>query len=219
MFLQRMADFFYPRFCLHCDRKLVSQYRTFCQICLEHFSLISPHVRCPYCFKEACRCHLLHFSTAKRRAALWMRLGACATWISSLEKGEYAHLPSTVAFMQMQMALLQWPMPECIVPLPFSPWRSWKSGGNLPILLAKQCAKKLQSTFVPALRVGWDRSAWEMQGDIKGTCLFRKGKEKQLKEKRVLLIAHTLQEDLLLQAENIIASSHPKEMYVIALSD
>jgi predicted amidophosphoribosyltransferase len=209
----------YPSFCMHCAGTLCLPYKIFCAACREQFSLISSFARCVHCFQDPCICSVSRCSKRKRRAALWVRLGPCATWIRALERGEFAYLPTTIAFLQLQFAHLQWSMPEYIVSLPFSLLHAWRCGGNLPSLLAKGFAQAIGCRVMHPFRMCLDRSAFLAEGTLRGVFVLRKRRKYHLVGKRILLIAHSLCDEHLLQVEDLLTTLLPEELYVLALSD
>lgn len=143
------ADLIYPPLCLHCQNPLEADLKIFCNACLLLFSPIDPKERCPYCFtsefnplKEKCcsQCRVKP-PILDKMAAVFDYEGPAATLIKYMKYGGQPYLATAAgAYLAAQLLTLQWPMPDCIVPMPMAPLRRLERGYNQSELLAETLA-------------------------------------------------------------------------------
>lgn len=150
----------FPPACLHCQEEMDESFRIFCKTCQEELTLIEPKVRCPYCFSdefdpnnESCcstcrqKPQFLH-----RTAAAFDYEGPAATLIKQLKyQGQPYLAQGAGAFLAMQFLHLNWPMPDCVVPMPMARLREFERGYNQSRLLAEAVASILGCPLLDVL--------------------------------------------------------------------
>lgn len=95
--------------------------------------------------------------------------------------------------MQLQFEQLAWHEPDLVRPLPFSLWRRWKCGGNLPIQLSKHFAR------------------------ARGRKVHL-GAPKEMAGKHVLLIAYSMREEGLEAEEIRLIEAQPLSLNLLTLT-
>lgn len=162
--LNRLAkslfNLIYPPLCLHCNESLPTESQLFCDACLEQLQLIDPAERCPHCFsaeydaqeKRCPECHLRN-PVLNGIAAAFDYAGPAASMVRSLKYGNMPYLAAGAgAYLAAQFLSLEWPMPDCIVPVPMPTNRELDRGFNQGMLLAKSLSEILNRPVVDALK-------------------------------------------------------------------
>lgn len=155
-----LLHFIYPPLCLHCKDPLDENYNLFCQTCLDLLDFINPEERCPYCFsidysQESKKC-----GECQQRERFLYRCGAAfdysgpaATIIRALKYGNQPYLAKgAAAFMLQQFINLNWPLPDCIVPVPLPLTRRFLRGYNQSELLAEEFGMLLGRPVIKGLK-------------------------------------------------------------------
>lgn len=163
----------YPPICIHCGRGIEEKSAVFCRDCREQCVLIDPLERCPYCFseeyyRERQRCPecLSRAPVLHRIAAAWDYVGPPVTLIRKLKQENQPYLAKgAAAIMVVQLAHLNWPIPDVIIPVPL-PLNKWMHRGyNQSLLIAQHIGKLLSRPVHNVLR--------RVSGDYSQTGLAR----------------------------------------------
>lgn len=156
-----LLDLLYPPLCLHCDDSLDKYHPLFCAECIKYLTLIDPNERCPYCFSFAidaeydkcCDFCRENPSLIERTASAFDYAGPAATLIKKCKYGGQFYLAEGLgAYMTAQFLQLNWPMPDCIVPMPMARLRRIERGYNQSLLIAKSIAKLLDRPIYDILK-------------------------------------------------------------------
>lgn len=160
-FGKSFLDLLYPPLCLHCQECLEEDCYIFCRTCSLLLEQIDPATRCPICFsvdfnQELKRCNsrckqdLKHF---KRMASVFDYAGPPASLVKYLKYGGQDYLAKGGgAFLAAQFLVLDWPMPDYIIPMPMARLREWERGYNQSVLLAESFAKLIDCKISNCLR-------------------------------------------------------------------
>lgn len=129
--LTSLKEVFYPSFCLSCAEQ---QAPLFCPPCLEMWSWVEvpPEERC---FKTSATCE---------------PIGPPLVLANKLQSGQYFLAETIADLMLWRWSLLEWPLPDLILPLPYSRWPRWRLKERAAWWLASAFSKRLLKTPVPA---------------------------------------------------------------------
>lgn len=155
-----LVNFVYPPQCLHCQEGLTKAEGLICTECTSLLELLGTESRCRTCFSplpnrdlktcKECRKtnHAIHSV-----AACFDYYGPAASIIKNLKYFNQPHLAiGAAAFMVAQFSLLDWPIPDMIVPVPISTPRWLDRGYNQSFLLASEISKLLSVPTIEALK-------------------------------------------------------------------
>lgn len=197
-FARSLLDLAYPRLCLHCDETIKEEQTFLCTSCLEQLTLIDARERCPLCFKESemakqqpclpCRKQRPPFD---RLVAAFERMGPAETFLRQLRQGKQTLVESAAAYMATQWIGMQLPLPDLLVPVPYS-WFQHNPNRPLAEALGKIFNRPILSLLCCDL----------------GNEMYLKG---SAEEKRVMLIDLVDSPSLKL-CPQILADSEPKTM-------
>lgn len=197
--LDPFFDFIFPKLCLHCSDVLVSGSRFLCPACFSQMQLIDPLSSCPCCFSEdykpgtsfCSRCYkTTSFLTA---ASAFDYQGPAESLVKKLKYHDQPYLAESLAsFMVMQLFKLQWPIPDCVIPVPISRMRLISRGYNQSLLLAEEIGRQLNRPVFESLgRKSGDYSqaslGYQQRMQLSGSSLYLKGNE-DLQDKNILLV-------------------------------
>lgn len=149
-FGKSFLDLVYPPLCLHCRECLDENYHIFCRTCSLLLEQIDPSTRCPFCFSiefdqelkqcnSACKQYIKHI---KRIASVFDYEGPSTSFVKHLKYGGQDYLAKGGgAYLATQFFMLDWPMPDFVIPMPMARIRKWERGYNQSELLAESFAK------------------------------------------------------------------------------
>jgi len=146
---QSFLDLIYPPLCLHCNAALGVHYAIFCEHCTQLLHPIAPNERCPYCFsadlnvesEKCCQNCRQKTPSTDRMAAVFDYEGPAASFVKHFKYGGQSYLAKGAgAYLVMQFLELNWPMPDCVIPMPMAPLRLFERGYNQSVLLAEEVA-------------------------------------------------------------------------------
>lgn len=145
--LRVLADFIYPRLCLHCDERLATP-GALCEVCGELLELLDPAGRCPKCFRPKpgpiCDpCHRSPLPWYGYAAAL-----ACWGPANKIRRCRPPMIKGMASFMVAQFLQQDWPPPELVMALP-TPWWRRLRGPLSEVVLAKTIAAMIGSKYAP----------------------------------------------------------------------
>jgi competence protein ComFC len=192
-------DLLYPPLCLHCEEGLEEGGLIFCNSCVQQMVPIPPHERCPYCFsadfekmvEKCCQTCRERPPLLERNAAVFDYEGPPATLVKQLKYAGQPYLAEgAAAYLAMQFTLLEWPLPDAIIPMPMAYLRRLERGYNQSLLLAQSLSALIDRPVRDVLkRCGGDfsqarlsyrhrlqlrKEAFEIKRDIRldGQCLL-----------------------------------------------
>ena len=123
---------------------------------------LTPSGRCPICFSELFEPEKLQCCNRCKNnplpldgiAAVFEHAGPAATLVKQLK---YRHKPwlakGLAAYLTFQLAQLEWPSPDLIIPMPISWLRKLERGYNQSLLIAKELALLLGIPVYDVLRL------------------------------------------------------------------
>ena len=225
-----LADLIWPPLCLHCKDPLEQGHPILCQTCLSLLTIIEAQERCPTCFtadfnpKEQSCCHRCREKppVTDRVAAAFDYEGPAVTLVTQLKYGGHQHLAKGMgAYMAAQFVRLDWPMPDCIIPMPISRLRRMERGFNQSYLIAEALSLILQ---VPVRDVLKRRSGDYSQAGLnyhqrlqlmQDEAIYVKEGTK-LHDQNVLLIDDVMTTGRSLQCSaKALFEAYPKEIYAL----
>lgn len=232
--LEKLAQAFvhltYPPICLHCYEGLEDPKHLLCKHCLALLSLLEWQGRCPTCFgedyqTESGRCS--HCSIEKpwlhKLAAAFDYMGPAATLVKQFKYSNKPYLVNALAsYMVAQFCLLEWPIPDLIVPVPMS-WAHFLGRGyNQSALLAKEIARMLGCAYGDVLQR--NSGAYSQAGlSTKQRLLMTADtihikKDKQFYDKTLLLVDDVMTTgSTMSRCAEVLISGYPQHIYGLTL--
>jgi competence protein ComFC len=219
-FLNPILNILFPPLCLHCEERLEKKRALFCTVCLEQLAPIDQEGRCRICFAEEDPCQRCITRTVviKRQAAACSNFGSARTLAAYLEKGNAEFLPAAASLMLLQFFHLQWPLPDLIIPLPGSLWERCKKGKSMNALLVQEMARLLQCPSEIVLRAAFDKRSFLEKAEIRTKPILIERKKKHLCDKRLLLLAVKLDDDLFRQAAEALLEGFASEIFALSFA-
>lgn len=225
------VDLVYPPICLHCHEPLEDSSALFCQCCMLLLSPIDPAERCPYCFSSefdpendvSCRECRKERHPCDRMAAVFDYEGPASTLIKRLKYGGQFYLATGAgAFLTAQWIALDWPMPDCIVPMPMARLRKFERGYNQSRLLADVIGGLLKC---PVLDVLKRRTGDFSQGGLNysqrmqlNSAMFTMKGRPNLYDKKILLIDDVMTTGSSLRCcAEVLRGGCPDSIYALTL--
>ncbi len=167
-----ILDSIFPPVCVHCDEPTKSAKFPLCPTCFASLEKINPSDRCSKCFSEKeegaffCRKCQKYPLGLQGVAAVFEYVGAC---VSLFKEWKTCHRPALAkglaAFMALQLAELNWPVFDLIIPIPQTFLRRLSLGFNPSLLLAQELGKligvpvhsclKKKMGYPPQTRLPW----------------------------------------------------------------
>lgn len=193
-------DLIYPPACLHCKGGLSDSSKLLCGSCLPLLEQIDPVERCPYCFSShfcpeqsvCAECRKRH-PILNGLGAVFDYAGPAASLVRKLKYSNQPHLAEGCgAYLAAQFLLLEWPMPDLIVPVPIAFTHWLERGYNQSMLIADSLSKIIQRPAEEMLvRKSGDYSqaglSHTQRMNLEGSSIFLK-KPGRLQDKCILLI-------------------------------
>ncbi len=153
---RQIKRFVFPPLCFHCTSLVEGERRLLCPACLEHLTLLDPTKRCPVCFSKkgerqtTCgKCPPQYL----KLAAVFEYEGPIVSLIHHFKYGRRFHLARALApFLGAQLASLEWPYPDLLVPIPQTSGHRLIRGYNPSLLLAREMGKLLKIPVASLLK-------------------------------------------------------------------
>lgn len=220
-----MENFVFPKLCFHCSERIEQQNRLLCKTCFDSLELIDPLTSCPRCFssdyqkKSSCPGCYKKTTYLTALASVFEEEGPAGTLVRKLKGGDKPYLAESLAFfMTMQLFKLQWPLPDCIVPVPISNMRLFCRGYNQSLLLAEAMGRLLDRPVLQVL--GRKSGEFSQTGlsttqrhELKSDSLFLK-KGKNIQDKKILLVDDVLATGSTLRASaEVMLAGCPQQIY------
>ncbi|MFZ0565025.1 MAG: hypothetical protein WAM28_02390 [Chlamydiales bacterium] len=193
-----LVNLIYPPICLHCQ---TPTQHLFCEGCSAFFELIDPATRCPYCFADNDKARPCSTCIKQKRWELQMAsalnaVGPVATLVEKLKYGKLPYLAKTAAaFMTLQLANLDWPEIDTIVPVPP---RLWFQRPNHATLVAKSLSHYI--------RKPWDSLIGRWPGDLPQAYLDSQEREKLSESSFYLKKRTRIKDKVLLVVDDLIGT-------------
>ena len=152
---RQVKHFVFPPLCFHCSSEVEEQKRLICSTCFDLLTLIDLKRRCRVCFTKTTlrqKCHSCPPQVLKLAAACEHQ-GPLVSLLHQLKFNKRFAIASALApFLYLQWAVLQWPLPDLIVPIPQSLSHRLLRGYNPSFLLAQALGKFLNVPVAALLK-------------------------------------------------------------------
>ncbi len=114
----------FPPLCFHCKKSHDKLGAPLCEACITFLEWVSPSTEILVTFEG---------------------MGPAESLLQNLKAGRAPHLASLLAaYMAIQYAQSQLPMPDLVVHVPSARWRKWQTGGECAGSLAKELSKLME---------------------------------------------------------------------------
>lgn len=206
-------DLLFPKSCLHCQEEVEAD-QFLCQSCLTQLQALDPHEHCPICFdyiengRRICPNCLKNPSFLFRFGSVFEHSGPAITLLQKVQEGQLPDLvQGLAAFMLVQFQKLEWPLPDCIVPIPLTLEKRFGLKENVGFKLAQQLGAFLDRPVCSFLKYSLLDFKWKLKADS------------DLQDKVVLLI-----DDLLVSHKTfnecafILQKGYPAKIYGFTFS-
>lgn len=158
--IAKLCQFVFPQQCCHCGDDLGSGYHLLCSACWDQMVMLDPKQYCQACFKLERQEDSSLCDHCEREPPLIFRKGAAFSYhgpvrslIRAMKYGGRRSLGEALGpFLLAQWAHLDFPKPDCIVPIPLSPHKWLQRGFNQSICLSQALSKELDCPIFPLLR-------------------------------------------------------------------
>lgn len=220
------THFFFPAKCLACDECIPPNTSLLCLGCSSLLELIDPSTRCPTCFSpiegEAfCENCVHHSFPYTKMASAFDYVGPAAVLIKKMKYEKLFYLAKGIgAFLFIQLDRLDWPLPDLIVPVPISFFRSLERGFNQSALLAEELAFYLNRPCHSLLKrepgdFSQARLSLEERQKLERSS-FRLSKKRNIEGKSVLLIDDVFTTGSTLSCcADVLAEGNPASIYAL----
>lgn len=211
-----LLHFVYPPLCLHCLALLLQRCPVLCSCCLEQLSLVPAQERCFTCFsllqKGRCDTCIQRPVVIRRQIAALERMGPAATLLQYLLRGDRSVVAPLSALMAYQWLDYKMPLPDLIIPLPPFCFQSV----NPSLLLAKEVGRTFSVPVLSVLKKTVDSQAFVTEGVCQSKFEVKKKRSELLCDRKLLLIADTLDDRLLRRAAEVLQPFFPMQIYALA---
>jgi predicted amidophosphoribosyltransferase len=110
---------------------------------------------------------------------------------------------------------LQMPLPDFLIPLPVSFWQKQQAGFDTHLMLAEELGKILSVPVKTIFKQKFDRAHFLTQGEFRSR-MYLSGKFEP--DRRVLLAAPLLDDDLLRQAGQELRAFFPTQVHAVCFA-
>ncbi len=219
--LSECVQWIYPSLCLCCGRSLFVLGPLFCSVCLENLPLSEERKRCARCFfelgKGGCqRCRSRRRVIGEQMAAL-EAVGPARSLLREVQKGERKAVAAAASLMVYQWLKRERPLPDGVVPLPL-PWiKRLGAEGDPHRSLAAAVAKLLDVPLFVPLKASYAHAQFIRGEPMHYTFTLRSRLAKGFADQRLLLVAPTLEDQLLREAGIALLVGGPASIDALAL--
>lgn len=232
LFKEACLNLIYPPLCLHCSSTPKNTQNPLCEDCLEHLILLETKERCPICFENNFLLKGGHCYCADRRnfhglfdgvSIVFEYLGPAASLVQQMKYSNKSYLAKGCgAYLAAQFLQMDWPMPDCIIPVPISWTHLIGRGYNQSLLLAEELGSILHRPVIKALkRRGGDYSQAGLSRKQRlrlNRASFFLNKLINLETKNILLIDDVLTTgSTLRRCAEALAEGFPQKIYSLVL--
>lgn len=217
--IEPWLNLLYPPLCTHCHTRLLKRGVLFCSLCLEQISLIELKGRCRVCFgdlyKGRCERCMKRPVIVQRQLAACEAMGPAKTLLSAIQSGRRECIPAAASLMAYQWLELKIPMPDFLIPLPFSFWQKQQVGFDAHLMLAVELGKILSLPVQTVFKQKFDRTHFLTQGEFRSRVVLA-GKIEP--DQRLLLVAPLLDDGLLRQAGQELRAIFPTQINALCFA-
>lgn len=215
-----VLNLLYPQFCLHCQMYLPERNALFCEACLVLITLVQAQGRCRTCFAELhhgkCKRCIKRSVVIHRQMAACELIGPARSILNGVHSGSCKCISAAASLMAYQWLALEMPLPDLLVPLPYSYWQKQKLGCDPQVGLANELGKIFSVPVSPMLQSKFDLRHFLSHGEFQCRIQCLKKKEKALCDRRVLIVASFLDDFLFRSAGNELKSFFPANLCALA---
>lgn len=220
----------YPPLCLHCGEGLSNPDPLFCENCAAMLEMIRAEDRCHFCFALVENVQPPICAKCKQTPSLFTRMGSAFDYMGPastlVSKLKYSNMPYLAkgmgAYMAAQIVLLNWPLPDVIIPAPIMKTHLFVRGYNQSELLAHSLAAILGCPVQKALS---RRSGDYSQAGLSKSQRLQLGNSIQLKphqnlhDKCILLIDDVLTTgSTMKKCAQALMEDYPRNIYGLTFS-
>jgi len=218
--ISTVTQFFYPSFCLHCNRQTFGKEKWICKTCFDQIEWIDTTLACQTCGRPKRDRVSLQCKQCRVRPSYLMPFCSCFfpegpayslhEQLRVYESEDIAKIFASLLVVKWKK--LGWPFPDAIVPIPDTRLESISLKKQPNYLVAKALSKLLVRPFKPVLTTYEKGTAFGFR-----TKTFFQG---NLTDQKVLLIADMVRDsDMMRFARDAVLSLFPKTIYTLALFD
>jgi ComF family protein len=222
-----LTHLLFPATCLHCQECLPPQHPFLCSLCSTLLEFIDSNDRCLTCFnvKKPISTHQCEYckkfpSLFFRQASVFDYLGPAQSLVKHFKYGNQPYLAKGMgAFLVMQLARLQWALPDFLVPVPLSLSHWLQRGYNQSFLLAEEMSKLLNIPVLDCLKRtsnDYSQAALSFKQREKLKQVFLLKNLTQIQDKRILLIDDVITTGRTLQkCAEALSEGFPGTLYAL----
>jgi len=215
-----LSQFFYPSFCLHCNRQTYGKDKWICKACFDQIEWIDTTLACQTCGRPKRDRVSLQCKECRKRPSYLMPFCSCFfpegpayslhEQLRVYESEDVAKIFASLLIVKWKE--LSWPYPEAVVPIPDSRLEMLSLKRQPNYLVAKALSKILAVPFRPVLTTREKGIAYGFRAKN-----FFQG---NLTDKKVLLVSDMVRDsDTMRFARDAMLSLFPKTIYTLALFD
>ncbi len=143
-------------------------------------------------------------------------MGPAMKLIQGMKKGRKECILPAASLMAYQWLQQQALLPEILIPLPLSFWQKQQHGFDVHLLLAESIGKIFKVPVCAILKRKWDRSRFWTKGEMGYTITPDQNQVGMICERRVLLVALQLSDELNRLAGKELKAFFPAQIHALA---
>jgi competence protein ComFC len=217
-----VLNLFYPPLCLHCQTLLPQRNVLLCAMCQEQIPMIDAQDRCRTCFDALyhgkCKRCMHRPVVIHRQMAVCEAMGPANALLNGIHSGRQECLSAAASLMAYRWLELKMPLPDLLIPFPSSFWKKQRSGLDPQRLLTEELGKLFSVPVRSLLKRTFDRDHFLTQGKFRSRVQLLGQKQEILCDRRVLLVALTLDDDLLRSAGYQLKPFFPAQIDALAFA-
>ncbi len=144
--------------------------------------------------------------------------GPAQTLLNAIHSGRPESISAAASLMAYQWLASTRPLPDLLIPLPSSFWQKQKMGFDPHHMLALEIGKVFSAPVHSALRKVFDHSHFLSHGEFRHRIQVSHGRREILCDKRVLLIAPSLDDAILRSIGNELKAFFPTQVDALAFA-
>jgi predicted amidophosphoribosyltransferase len=220
--VHEILNLLYPPLCLNCQVRLPQRKVLFCAPCLEQISLIDAQDRCRTCFGELykgrCERCMQRPVVVHRQMAACEAMGSAKALLNGAHSGRRECLSAAASLMAYQWLELKMPLPDLLIPFPASFWQKQRLGFDPQRLLAEELSRIFAVPVRSVLKRKFDREHFLTQGEVRSRVKVRKQKNEMFYDRRVLLVALTLDDEMFRNVGSELRAFFPTRIDALAFA-